>query len=137
MKFLEEHCVEYLNKNITPDLCVGTWMFAEKYQLPTLAQTAAAMASDQIDEVVKSDEFLQLPKAMLLVILGSQRKLSMDDLCRTILRWVEKKPESRQAHLGELLPFVSFPQLSPVYINDLMKYFQHPLGKYMAGKRVS
>lgn len=136
VKFLEEHCEGYLEKNITPDVCVGTWLFAEKYSLPTLAQTAAAMASDEIDQVVKSDEFPQLPKAMLLIILGSQRKLSMDDLCRTILRWVEKEPESRQAHLGELLPFVSFPQLSPVYISELMNYyFDHPFRKYMASKR--
>ena len=93
------------------------------------------MASDEIDQVVKSDEFLQLPKAMLLIILGSQRKLSMDDLCRTILRWVEKEPESRETHLGELLPFVSFPQLSPVYISELMKYFDHPFRKFLASKR--
>ena len=135
VKFLEEHCEGYLKKNITPDVCVGTWLLAEKYNLLTLAQTAAAMASDTIDQVVKSDEFLQLPKAMLLIILGSQRRLSMDDLCRTILRWVEKEPESRQAHFGELLPFVSFPQLSPVYIDELMNYFDHPFRKYMASKR--
>ena len=135
VKFLEEHCEGYLKKNITPDVCVGTWLFAEKYSLPILSQTAAAMASDEIDQVVKSDEFLQLPKAMLLIILGSQRNLSMDDICRTILRWVEKEPESRQAHLVELLPFVSFPQLSPVYIDELMNYFDHPFRKYMASKR--
>ena len=135
MKFLEEHCLEFLDTNITPDVCVGTWMFAEKYQLPTLAQTAATMASDQTDQVMKSDDFLQLPKAMLLSILGSQKKLSMDDLCRFILRWVEKEPESRQAYLSELLPFVSFPQLSPVCISELMNYFDHPFRKYMASKR--
>ena len=136
VKFLEEHCEGYLEKNITPGVCVGTWLFAEKYSLPTLSQTAAAMASDEIDQVVKRDEFLELPKAMLLIILGSQRKLSMDDLCRTILRWVEKEPESREAHFGELLPFVSFPQLSPVFISELMKYyFDHPFRKYMASKR--
>ena len=136
VKFLEEHCEGYLKKNITPDVCVGTWLFAEKYSVPTLAQTAAAMASDETGQVVKSDEFLQLPKAMLLIILGSQRNLSMDDLCRTILRWVEKEPESREAHLGELLTFVSFPQLSPVYISELMNYyFDHPFRKYMASKR--
>ena len=134
MKFLEELCLQYLDTNITPDVCVNTWMFAEKYQLPTLAQRASAMASDQIDLVVKSDEFLQLPRAMLLVLLGQQRKLSMDDLCRTILRWVEREPETRQGHLGELLPFVSFPQLSPVYISELVNYYDHPFRKYMASK---
>ena len=135
VKFLEEHCEWYLERYIAPDVCVGTWLLAEKYGLPTLAQKAAAMASDEIDQVVKSDEFLQLPKAMLLIILGSQRRLSMDEICRTILRWVEKEPESRQAHFGELLPFVSFPQLSPVYIDELMNYFDHPFRKYMASKR--
>ncbi|KAK7116792.1 kelch-like protein 6 [Littorina saxatilis] len=133
VKFLEEHCLAYLDTNMTPDVCVGTWMFAEKYQLPALAQRASDMASDQIDQVVEHDEILQLPKAMLLIMLGSQRKLSMDDLCRTILRWVEEEPEARQPNLSELLPFVSFPQLSPVYISELMNYyFDHPFRKYMA-----
>ena len=76
------------------------------------------MASDEFDQVIQSDEFLQLPKSMLLVVLGSQRKLSMDDLCRTILRWVEHDAEGRQKYFSELLPFVSFPQLSPAYITS-------------------
>ena len=127
--------MNYINTNITPDVCVGTWMFAEKYQIPVLAHTACAMASDEFDQVIQCDEVLQLSKAMLLVVLGSQRKLNMDDLCRTILRWVEHDAEGRQGYFSELLPFISFPQLSPVYISELMNYyFDHPFRKHLASK---
>ena len=134
MKFLEEYCSNYLETNITPDVCVGTWMFAEKYQLKELAEKACAMASDQFDQVIQSDEVLQLPKSMLLVVLGSQRKLNMDDLCRTILRWVEHDAEGRQKYFSELLPFVSFPQLSPAYISQLMTFFDHPFKEHLSSK---
>ncbi|XP_076443900.1 kelch-like protein 24a isoform X2 [Babylonia areolata] len=118
---------------ITPEVCISSWMFAEKYQLPQLADRARTMASEA-EVVVESGEITQLPKSMLLEVLSSQETLSMDDTCRTILRWVEADIDSRQDDLEDLLPFVSFPQLSHGYILELLTFYDQPIFKHISEK---
>ncbi|XP_025103227.1 kelch-like protein 24 [Pomacea canaliculata] len=89
------------------------------------------MAVDQISSVSQQEELLTLPKSMLLIILSEQKKLSMDDVCKTILRWVEADQEARRTQLLELLPFVCFPQLSLGYLCDLVTYLNHPFSKIL------
>nr|KAG5700269.1 hypothetical protein BaRGS_022896 [Batillaria attramentaria] len=127
VKFLEDYCEQYLSDNMAPDTCLGVWLFADRYQLTTLAKKASHMAVTQCTDVPKSKEVVQLSKGTLLIFLSSQKQLSMDGVCETILRWVEGDIESRKDHLGELLPFVSFPHLTQEYLSTLMAYMHHPL----------
>ncbi|PVD27350.1 hypothetical protein C0Q70_12506 [Pomacea canaliculata] len=131
IKFLEEYCVEFLQKSLQPTVCLETWHFAQRYDLDTLAEKAFKMAVDHICNVWQQDELLSLPKSMLLILLSLQQKLSMDDICKTILRWVEADQEKREVHLLELLPFVSFPLLSSDYLCELLDYLNHPFKEAM------
>ncbi|KAK7487795.1 hypothetical protein BaRGS_00020936 [Batillaria attramentaria] len=134
VKFLEDYCEQYLSDNMAPDTCLGVWLFADRYQLTTLAKKASHMAVTQCTDVPKSKEVVQLSKGTLLIFLSSQKQLSMDGVCETILRWVEGDIESRKDHLGELLPFVSFPHLTQEYLSTLMAYMHHPLKDTVFGK---
>ncbi|XP_025101103.1 kelch-like protein 24 isoform X2 [Pomacea canaliculata] len=50
----------------------------------------------------------------------------MDDVCKTILRWVEADQDTRQIHLVELLPFICFTDLSSNYLCEMVTYLNHP-----------
>lgn len=131
--FLQDYCSEYLQTNLKPEFCLETWQFAQKYDLDTLAEKSFKMAVDQISSVSQQEELLTLPKSMLLIVLSEQQKLSMDDVCKTILRWVEADQEARRTQLLELLPFVCFPRLSLGYLCDLVTYLNHPFSKILFG----
>lgn len=134
IKFLEDYCTKFLEQNLQPEVCLETWQFAQKYDLDTLGEKSFKMAVDQISTVWQEDELLALPKSMLLIVLSEQQKLSMDDVCKTILRWVEADQDARKIHLQELLHFVSFPLLSSDYLCELVAYLNHPFRKILFGK---
>lgn len=136
IKFLEEYCVEFLQHNLEPAVCLGAWQFAQRYDLPTLAEKSLKMAVEKLFSVSQQDEFLTLPKSMLLLLLSLQQNLSMDDICKIILRWVEADQEKRQIHLLELLPFVGFPHLSSNYLCEILDYLNHPFKEDMFGKYI-
>lgn len=133
VKFLEDHCVDYLCKNLQVEICLETWRFAQKYDLETLAQACYKMAAEQIKLILQQDELLTLPKSMLQVLLSLQTQLSADDICKTILRWVEAKQEARSIHLAEFLPFVCFTSLSSQYLCELVSYLNHPFREVLFG----
>ncbi|PVD27343.1 hypothetical protein C0Q70_12499 [Pomacea canaliculata] len=133
IRFLEVYCIEFIKEKLEPEKCLGMWMFAEKYDLETLEKESFKMAVDQISVVTQRDEVLTLPLPKLLVLLSEQRKLSMDDICRTILRWVEADQDTRQIYLSELLTFVCFPLLSSVYLCELFTYHSHPFKEILFG----
>ncbi|XP_025099945.1 ectoderm-neural cortex protein 1-like, partial [Pomacea canaliculata] len=126
IKYLEEYCVEFLQETLQPTICLGTWQFAQKYDLDKLAETSFKMAVEEIAIVSTQDDYLTLPKSMLLILLSLQQKLVMDDVCKTILRWVEADPDTRQIHLVELLPFICFTELSSNYLCEMVTYLNHP-----------
>ncbi|XP_025101095.1 kelch-like protein 24 isoform X1 [Pomacea canaliculata] len=126
IKYLEEYCVEFLQETLQPTVCLETWQFAEKYYLEKLAETSLKMAVEEIAIVSTQDDLLTLPKSMLLILLSLQQKLVMDDVCKTILRWVEADQDTRQIHLVELLPFICFTDLSSNYLCEMVTYLNHP-----------
>lgn len=133
IKFLENHCVSFLSKNMTPLSSLGLWQFAEKYELSVLSQRAFAMALKNVEVVCASKEFQQLNKALLPVLLFS-KNINMDTVCQGLLLWVEADLDSRKCHLGQFLPYVDFTQLSRQYLNELLKYMKPPFQEIMFGK---
>lgn len=136
IKNLEERCVEFLQENLEPEVCLGTWQLALKYDLDKLAETSLQMAIDDFGEVSMQDQLLPLPKSLLLILLSLQQDFDMDDVCKTILRWVEADHNTRQIHLLELLPFICFTELSSSYLCDVVTDLNHPFKVVMHGNRL-
>lgn len=139
VKFLEEYCIQFLCDSLSPKNCLHIWQFAEKYQLTTLAYKAVTLAASSLNEVAKCEEFCCLPKEMFLILLSVQKYskfkvISVDELCQIILFWAQANIDSRKVHLGELLPFVNFAQVSPQYLTTLARYWDHPFRKYIFSK---
>ncbi|KAK7491044.1 hypothetical protein BaRGS_00017740 [Batillaria attramentaria] len=134
IRFLQDDVEEYLIDNLSPDFCLGIWQLADRYDLRKLAQKAIDMAVAEFEKVSKSEEFLHLPKSLLLIILSSETDMSMDDLFRAVIRWVDED-ESRKNHLPELLPFIDFLHLTPGFLGkEALAYRKHPLKDVLFGK---
>lgn len=134
IKFLEDHCVGFICKNLIVDTCLESWQFAQKYDLEDFAEVCYKMAVDKIKIIAQQEELLALPKSMVLILLSLQTQLSADDICKTVFRWVEAKQDTRAVHLIEFLPFVCFPLLSSQYLCELVVYFNHPFREVLFGK---
>lgn len=130
--FLTKCCVEFLRYNLQPKDCLGLWQIAQRYRLPKLAEKCSRCAAENINTLPKG-ELLSLPKSMMLILLSLQKKLSMDEVCKMILRWVETDRYRRSGFLTQFIPFISFPLLSRAYLTELMESKNHPFsGKFIS-----
>ncbi|PVD27355.1 hypothetical protein C0Q70_12511 [Pomacea canaliculata] len=134
IKFLEDHCVGFLCKNLIVETCLESWQFAQKYDLEDFAEVCYKMSVDKIKITAQQEELLALPKSMVLILLSLQTQLSADDICKTVFCWVEAKQDTRAVHLIEFLPFVCFPLLSSQYLCELVVYFNHPFREVLFDK---
>lgn len=132
--FLTKYCERFLMNNLTGNDVLGFWKFAQAHSFAKVAKLCYTWAAENIDALPR-DEVLALPKSMLLIILSLQKKLSMDDVCNTILSWVETDPDTRQTYLEELLPFVCFPHLSPSYLYDFLENIRYQLNNILSGEK--
>ncbi|KAL8586197.1 hypothetical protein ACOMHN_021464 [Nucella lapillus] len=127
--FLEKYCAEYLSRRLIPKMAVGVWMLAKRYSQPHLADRAFTVALEEIEEVIEGDDILQLPKSMLMNLLSSQTKLSMDEVCKTTFRWVAEDLDVRQVYYEDLIPFLCFLQLQPSSLFGLTELSDLPFYK--------
>ncbi|XP_025102077.1 kelch-like protein 24 isoform X3 [Pomacea canaliculata] len=128
--FITKHIERYFGEFFTSDNCVDAWLVAQKCKLTDLAYKSYTMAAENFDTIPENKLF-SLHGSMLLILLSLQNKLSMDDICKTILRWVETDQGARAGFLCHFLPFISFPQLSREYLADLMEYRHHPFCEFI------
>lgn len=134
IKFLEDYCLDFLQETLKPDTCLEMWQFALMYNLDKLTVMSFKMVLQEINVVSQQEEMLSLPKSLFLILLSAQKKLKMDDVCKTILRWVEADQDARLIHLWEFLPFVCFLHLSSDYLCEIVTYLNHPFGKILFGE---
>lgn len=131
--FITKHIERHFGELFTSDNCVDVWLVAQKSKFTDLAYKSYTMAAENIDTIPENKLF-SLHGSMVLILLSLQNKLSMDDICKTILRWVETDQGARAGFLCHFLPFISFPHLSREYLADLMKYRNHPFCGFIFGK---
>ncbi|KAK7476615.1 hypothetical protein BaRGS_00032161 [Batillaria attramentaria] len=109
--FLETTCIRLLGFKPRPECSLGIMQLAERYGYFKLYKRVLSRAVDHFETVVNGEEFLDLPKAMLLVFLAEYtqlRKSAAALVFQAVVRWVGADTPSRLLHIGELLQFVSF-----------------------------
>ncbi|KAK7502731.1 hypothetical protein BaRGS_00005981, partial [Batillaria attramentaria] len=109
--FLETACIRFLGLEPSSERCLGIMQLARRYDLDRLYERVLSHAVKNFAAVVKSKEFLDVPKAILLVLLMEYTQLRKSDavtVLQAVIRWVEADVPSRLSHFGELLQFVNF-----------------------------
>ncbi|XP_063721006.1 kelch-like protein diablo isoform X2 [Symsagittifera roscoffensis] len=122
-------CGEFLQQQLDPTNCLGIMAFADTYSCRHLVQASDDYIHDNIQEVMKEDEFLLLSKDQLIEITASDdlNVENEEDLFHAIIQWVKYDAKSRQFFLSDVLSHVRFCVMSPkalirVSSDDLVKH---------------
>ncbi|XP_017273103.2 kelch-like protein 10 [Kryptolebias marmoratus] len=114
-----EACGDFIEQELSPQNCIGIWLFAETYYYPGLREKAFLFTLNHFEEVVAtSEEFLSLPTEHLYEIVQSDQ-LSVkqeETVYEAILKWIAFAPEERKEYVCVLLSNVRLALISPKYI---------------------
>uniref|UniRef100_UPI00358FBAEE kelch-like protein 10 isoform X2 n=1 Tax=Myxine glutinosa TaxID=7769 RepID=UPI00358FBAEE len=103
-------CCNFLEGQVCPDNCIGTYKFAQSYFCSDLEQNIFKFILVHFKHVVKSQEFLELSVDQLDQII-SQDTLNVNKeevVFHAIVTWIGHHADSRKTHMERLFPKVRF-----------------------------
>lgn len=119
MTQVRDACAEYLKQRLECSNVLSTQIFADSLSCTSLVEAADRFIEKNFIQVAEESEFLNIEVSQI------QELLNRDTLCvseerafEALIRWVKKEPETRKAHLPNLLAQVRLPLLSPMYLTD-------------------
>ncbi|XP_068180116.1 kelch-like protein 10 [Antennarius striatus] len=98
-----EACIKFVEENLTPENCIGVRRFA--IFCPQLQHKAHFLLTNKFEEVVSSEEFLQLTWQELSDMLDSD-DINVNEektVYEAIVRWIDHAPVHRTTYLAALL----------------------------------
>lgn len=104
-------CCQFLIKQLDPTNCVGILRFAEFLSLTSLRLDSRRYIERHFAEVIKEEEFFDLPKDLLKGFLRSEG-LSIDNefqVLEATVNWIVKDQGNRFQYLQELMDCVRIP----------------------------
>ena len=98
-------CSDFIGENLCPQNCVGTWQFTNIYHSSELRCKAFRYILQQFEEVVPTEEFLQLSVKELAVFIGRDELNVRNEsiVFEAILHWIAHIPKKREQHIAVLL----------------------------------
>ncbi|XP_063744509.1 kelch-like protein 10 [Eleginops maclovinus] len=102
-------CSDLLEKQLTPQNCIGIMKFTDIYYTPELKNKAFLFALNHFEEVAAtSEEFMQLSAQELSQIIGDDRLNVKQEkmVFRAILSWISYAAGERREYISLLLPKV-------------------------------
>ncbi|XP_068165914.1 kelch-like protein 10 [Antennarius striatus] len=115
-----EACNNFLEENLTPENCIGVRRLS--ISSPQVQHKAHFLLMNKFEEVVYSEEFLELSLQELTDILDSD-ELNVNEekiVYEAVVRWIDHAPEQRNTHLPALLPKARLALCSKDDIKSLM-----------------
>ncbi|XP_039657323.1 kelch-like protein 10 [Perca fluviatilis] len=114
-------CCDLLEKQLTPQNCIGIWWFTDIYYTPELNHKTFLYMLNHFEEIAAtSEEFLQLSAQELAKIIANDRLNVKQEntVFRAVLRWIAYANEERRENISLLLSNVRLALMSPEYITD-------------------
>ncbi|KAM9751957.1 kelch-like protein 10 [Menidia menidia] len=114
-------CSDFFEQQLTPQNCIGFWLFTDTYYYPKLTHKALLYILNNFEQVVAtSEEFLMLSVRHLVKIIQSDHLIvrKEETVYEAVLRWIAFAPEERREHNSLLLSNVRLTLMSPEYIID-------------------
>ncbi|CAG2115853.1 unnamed protein product, partial [Medioppia subpectinata] len=104
-------CCQYMNRQLDPINCIGILRFAEFLSCTSLRFDSKRYIERHFAEVIKEEEFFDLPKDLLKGFLRSEG-LSIDNefqVLEATVKWIIKDQSNRFQHFDELMDCVRIP----------------------------
>ncbi|XP_068996663.1 kelch-like protein 10 [Embiotoca jacksoni] len=114
-------CSQFLEKQMSPENCIGIWWFADAYYHPELIHKALLFTLSNFEKVAAtSEEFLSLSAQKLVQIIESDQLNVKQEktVYEAILRWIDFAPEDRRKYIALLLFKVRLALMVPEYVID-------------------
>ncbi|XP_071455545.1 actin-binding protein IPP-like [Hetaerina americana] len=111
-------CTQLMHDEIDPANALGIFRFAEAHNCTAMSKMSECFVKQNFVEVVKGEEFLDLPLNILTFFLSSEG-LEVDSemqVFESAVRWLFHDPPNRREHVFEVLRHVRLGLLHP----DLM-----------------
>ncbi|XP_029472444.1 kelch-like protein 6 isoform X1 [Rhinatrema bivittatum] len=116
-------CASFLTEALLPENCVGILRLADTHCLDTLKQQVQSYIIQNFPQVMRQEEFLELPLEALCQILQSDDLYVTEEaqVFETVMTWVHYKCSERSKDLGRILQHVRFPLLDPWYFVETVE----------------
>ncbi|XP_007538004.1 kelch-like protein 4 [Erinaceus europaeus] len=116
-----EVCSNFLIKQLHPSNCLGIRSFGDVQGCTELLSVAHKYTMENFTEVLKNQEFLQLPANEISKLLCSDDINVPDEetIFHALMQWVGHDVQARQRDLAMLLSYIRLPFLSPQLLADL------------------
>ncbi len=123
---LPNSCSNFLRGQLDSGNCIGIRRFADLYSCSELESTAQAFIYQNFLEVIKNEEFLQLPCREFVSLLKSDKiqVRSEEDIYVAFDSWLYYDYQKRIENIHEILDYIRFPQLSLEFLES--KVFSSP-----------
>ncbi|XP_004868925.1 kelch-like protein 4 [Heterocephalus glaber] len=116
-----EACSSFLIKQLHPSNCLGIRSFGDAQGCTELLNIAHKYTMEHFIEVIKNQEFLQLPANEISELLCSDDINVPDEetIFYALMQWVSHDAQARQGDLAILLSYIRLPLLPPQLLADL------------------
>lgn len=98
-------CCDFLAGLLNAENCVGVFQFTDVCFSRELRDRALSYIAGRFEEVVLSEEFLQLSACQLAIILGRDDLNVREESAafEAVLRWIAHRPQEREGNMARLL----------------------------------
>ncbi|OXB80918.1 UNVERIFIED_CONTAM: hypothetical protein H355_016935 [Colinus virginianus] len=117
---IRDACAEFLEKNLHPTNCLGMLLLSDAHQCTKLYELSWRMCLGNFQSISKSEDFLQLPKDMVVQLLSSEELETEDErlVYESAINWVNYDLSKRHCYLPELLQTVRLALLPAIYLME-------------------
>ncbi|XP_028279824.1 kelch-like protein 10 [Parambassis ranga] len=117
---LMQICCNFVEKRLCPHNCIGIWQFTKNYYTPELYLRALDYVLSHFEEVVFSEEFLQLSAQDVSYIISSDKLNVRQEAAvfEAIIRWIAHEPQEREEYADLLLSKVRLSMMPKEYIKS-------------------
>ena len=138
-----EACSQFLHNRMESDNCLGIKSLAKVHDDTDLVSKCDSYIFKHFVDVVKQEEFLELDKEDLLLLITSDKieLESEDQVFECILSWINKDGDTRSQYFPDFMKHVRFPFLSSDYLvtkvlNDPVMNQFHSISKHVMDRRL-
>ncbi|CAL4095463.1 unnamed protein product, partial [Meganyctiphanes norvegica] len=118
MQEIQDVCCEFLKQQLHPSNCLGIRAFADTHSCRDLLRIADKFTQHNFQEVMESEEFMELPVNQLMDIISSDELnvRSEEQVFSAVMAWVKYNVTDRRPFLAQVLEHVRLPLLSPKFL---------------------
>ena len=126
LRDLKIACCEFLSDHMDVSNCLGIKQFADMHSCPDLVKKANRFIVRKFADVVKTDEFLEVPHTILRELLENDHLHVENEVqvFNAFLRWVDYNLDNRAAVAYELLDCIRIPLLPKEYWERVFRSHQ-------------